>query len=47
MKIVKKIILIVIAVFLGALYSFGVWPRAIYNTDIGANSYVLTMECVA
>lgn len=39
MKIVKKIILIVIAVFLGALYSFGVWPRAIYNTDIGANSY--------
>ena len=34
MKIVKKIILIVIAVFLVALYSFGVWPRAIYNTDI-------------
>ena len=22
-----------------ALYSYGIWPRAIYNTDIGANSY--------
>lgn len=39
MKNLKKIIFVVLAVVVAAIYSYGVWPRAIYNTDIGANSY--------
>lgn len=39
MKIIKRIAFIALAVILAALYSYGIWPRAIYNTDIGANSY--------
>lgn len=39
MKMVKRIALVALAVLLAALYSYGIWPRAIYNTDIGANSY--------
>lgn len=39
MKILKRITFIVLAVVIAALYSYGTWPRAIYNTDIGANSY--------
>ena len=35
----KIIILTVLMVLIGAIYSYGIWPRAIYNTDIGANSY--------
>lgn len=39
MKIAKKICLIVFVVILAGVYSYGVWPRAIYDTDIGSGSY--------
>ena len=39
MKMIKRMVLVALAILLAALYSYGVWPRAIYNTDIGANSY--------
>ena len=39
MKIIKRIVFVILAVIVAALYSYGIWPRAIYNTDIGANSY--------
>lgn len=43
----KIIILAVLMVLIGAVYSYGVWPRAIYNTDIGANSYENTGKLTA
>lgn len=39
MKILKRIIFCALAILVAAMYSYGIWPRAIYNTDIGANSY--------
>lgn len=43
MKTLKRVIVLLLVVLLAALYSNGVWQRAIYDTDIGSNSYnVLT-----
>lgn len=39
MKTVKRVVFLIVVVLAAALYSYGVWPRAIYNTDIGAGSY--------
>lgn len=39
MKIVKRVIFCILALIVAGVYSYGVWPRAIYDTDIGANSY--------
>ena len=38
-KIIKRVILVILAVLIAAIYSYGEWPRAIYDTDVGANSY--------
>lgn len=38
-KNIKKIIFVVAVILIAAVYSYGVWPRAIYDTNVGANSY--------
>lgn len=42
MKIIKKITIITLIVLLAGFYSFGTWQSAIYDTDIGSNSYNVT-----
>lgn len=42
MKITKKIILFIVVLALATLYSYGIWPRAIYNTDIGSGAYEIS-----
>lgn len=42
MKILKRIIFILVIIILATVYSYGVWPRAIYNTSIGSSAYEVT-----
>ena len=42
MKIFKKVLFGLLIIIVASVYSYGIWPRAIYNTDIGANSYEIT-----
>lgn len=42
MKWIKRMLLVIIVFVLASLYSYGIWPRAIYDTDIGSGSYEQT-----
>lgn len=42
MKIVKRGILVILAVLLAGVYAYGVWPRAIYDTNVGSLSFEVT-----
>ena len=42
MKIAKKLILIILVVALAVIYSYGIWPRPVYDLSIGSNSYETT-----
>lgn len=39
MKIWKKIILVVLIILSAVAYSYGEWPRAIYDTDVSSSVY--------
>lgn len=39
MKIWKKIILVILVILSAAAYSYGEWPRAIYDTDVSSSVY--------
>ena len=42
MKGTKKVIALIVVVLVAAIYSYGVWPRPIYNTNIGSSAYLNT-----
>lgn len=42
MKVVKRMILVILVLVLAAFYSYGIWPRAIYDSSIGSGSYEVT-----
>lgn len=42
MKRIKKILLLLVVVLVAAVYSYGVWPRPIYDTNVGSGSYLNT-----
>lgn len=42
MKIAKKLILIILVVALAVIYSYGIWPRPVYDSSVGSNSYETT-----
>lgn len=39
MKNLKKLVLILAVLIFACAYAYGIWPRAIYDTDIGSNAY--------
>lgn len=39
MKKIKKILLLLVVVLVACVYSYGVWTRPIYDTNIGSGSY--------
>ena len=43
MKSLKKFLLILAVLILAFVYAYGIWPRAIYDTDIGSNAYEVSM----
>lgn len=45
-KNVFKYVMLVIILLIAALYSYGDWPRPIYDTTIGSNSYEISMNLV-
>lgn len=38
-KVIKATIIVMFAIVIAALYSYGNWPRAIYDTSVGASKY--------
>ena len=42
MKTLKKILIVILIIVAGIAYSYGTWPRAIFNTDVGSMSYEKT-----
>lgn len=39
MKIIRKIVIALIIVVLGALYSYGTWPQELYDTNVDSTTY--------
>lgn len=44
MKVIKKIILLVVIIVIGALYAYGSWSKPIYDTNVGSGSYIMTEQ---
>ena len=42
MKTLKKVLIVILIIVAGIAYSYGTWPRAIFNTDVGSLSYEKT-----
>lgn len=42
MKSAKKIVIIILVLVIATIYSYGIWPRAIYDTSIGSGNYETT-----
>lgn len=42
MKKTKQLIALLIVILAAVIYSYGVWPRPIYNTNVGSGSYLNT-----
>ena len=42
MKVMKRALLIVLIVIVAGFYSYGVWPRAIYDSNVGSSSFEVT-----
>ena len=42
MKAIKKVLIVILIIVAGVAYSYGTWPRAIFNTNIGSLSYEKT-----
>lgn len=46
MKVMKKALLIVLVIIVAGFYSYGGWPRAIYDSNVGSNSFEVTESLI-